>query len=226
MHDEHAPPSSAASLELMTDGGGSREKEGAAACILLARPAKLRLKFAAFLGPCTGNEAEIMAAILGLIVTRGYRQVAAEPSPVIEWTTDSKYLIHMCDRLTCGSPRLDAGTPNRNLWLLWAKLAVDLDIRGRWVRGHDGHRENEACDRACRWLQRRGRVLLADSGEGPIGQAAKQARGESWVLLDGERLFRMTVAANLDDAAVDALQTSVAAFVGGVVALLRASKSD
>ena len=82
-------------IELATDGGGSREGEGAAACILIDRSAKLRLKIACFIGPANGDESEIMAAILGLCTVRALAESESQKLNSVIWTTDSQYLVRM-----------------------------------------------------------------------------------------------------------------------------------
>lgn len=210
------------SWELMTDGGGDRAGEGAAACIVRNRAAKQRFKFAAFVGPCTGNEAEIMGALLGSLVLRALRTHTGQPvenSIVVEWVTDSKYLLHMAERLARAAAPLDDTTPNRALWELWRTLTTGFRFTGCWVRGHDGHRENEACDRACRWLQRKGRKLLAASGEGPIGQAAKQDRGESWILLDLQQLFHGAKQGTLQEPILQTVEAAILSYMQEILSI-------
>ncbi len=185
-------------IELATDGGGSREGEGAAACILIDRSAKLRLKIACFIGPANGDEAEIMAAILGLCTVRALAESESQKLNSVVWTTDSQYLVRMStllkdfERSSAANPSLTSNHPlstdfraNLALWKTWERLVFQVPVLANWTKGHAGHRENEACDKACRWLQQKGKKLLRENGEGPIGQQSKIAKGQSWILVDG-----------------------------------------
>jgi ribonuclease HI len=46
---------------------------------------------------------------------------------------------------------------NRDLWERLLALSKKHQIQWRWVRGHDGHRENERCDELAREAIIRGR---------------------------------------------------------------------
>ena len=94
----------------------------------------------------TNNRMELSAVIAGL-------EALKEPCAVT-LTSDSKYV---CDAITKGWAR----SWKKNGWRkaykkpalnadLWDRLLTLLDIHQvtfRWVRGHQGHPENERCDR-------------------------------------------------------------------------------
>lgn len=94
----------------------------------------------------TNNRMELTAAIMGLSALK-------EPCKVV-LTTDSKYVA---DGITKGW----AASWQKNGWRkadkkpalnpdLWEKLLELInkhDVTINWVKGHDGHPENERCDR-------------------------------------------------------------------------------
>ncbi|MBR2177495.1 MAG: ribonuclease HI [Clostridia bacterium] len=94
----------------------------------------------------TNNRMELMAVIMGL-------KALKEPCRVI-MTSDSQYV---CNGITKGW----AAKWQKNNWIksdktkaknpeLWEELLALLkkhDVEIVWVRGHNGHPENERCDR-------------------------------------------------------------------------------
>ena len=108
----------------------------------------------------TNNRMELMAAIEGLSALR-------EPCEVTLYS-DSRYLV---DAVTLGWARSWQATG----WMrgkaknpdLWERLLSLLDIHRVsfvWVRGHDGHPENERCDALA--------TAAADSFRRPSGDTA------------------------------------------------------
>ena len=93
----------------------------------------------------TNNRMEIMAAIAGL-------EELKEPCAVTLYT-DSQYLRHAVEKKWLAGWRKNgwktaAKKPVKNRDL-WERLQVQLDrhsVTLEWVRGHNGHAENERCD--------------------------------------------------------------------------------
>lgn len=93
----------------------------------------------------TNNRMELMAAIAGLEALR-------YPCSVTLWT-DSKYLA---DSVRLGWAKswrakgwkLKSGEPAKNvdLWIRLLDLLEKHKVDFQWVKGHDGHEENELCD--------------------------------------------------------------------------------
>ncbi len=79
----------------------------------------------------TNNRMEMMAAIEAL--------KALAPSQSVVLHSDSQLLIKT---MTLGWKR----KKNQDLWAELDRLAGVHHITWQWVRGHDGHVENEACD--------------------------------------------------------------------------------
>jgi ribonuclease HI len=88
----------------------------------------------------TNNRMEMMAAIMAL-------EALKKPSTV-DLYTDSKYLQHGVQEWMAGWKK--KGWPdrikNQDLWKRIDSLISLHKVTFHWVRGHDGHLENERCD--------------------------------------------------------------------------------
>ncbi len=95
-------------------------------------------------GDTTNNRMEMMAVIKALEAVKG--------SPKIEIYTDSKYVMHGITEWLEGWKargwKTAAKKPVKNvdLWQEMDALVVQYDITFHWVKGHDGHPENERAD--------------------------------------------------------------------------------
>lgn len=96
----------------------------------------------------TNNRMELMAAIRAL-------EALKKPSTVVLYT-DSRYVM---DGLTKWLPRWKRNgwkttdkkpVKNGELWRTLDEAASRHDVVWRWVRGHDGHLENERADALAR----------------------------------------------------------------------------
>jgi ribonuclease HI len=92
----------------------------------------------------TNNRMELLAAIEGLR--------SLPDGTAVDLHTDSQYLkngmTEWLARWKRNGWRTAARTPVKNvdLWQALDDLARRHTIRWHWVRGHDGHPENERCD--------------------------------------------------------------------------------
>lgn len=93
----------------------------------------------------TNNRMELTAVIRAL-------QALKEPCEVI-LTTDSKYVVDAVEKgWVYGWQKKNwmraPGEPAKNvdLWQVLLPLLKQHKVRFRWVRGHNGHPENERCD--------------------------------------------------------------------------------
>lgn len=98
--------------------------------------------------PTTNNRMELTAAIAALRhLTRPCRVIL---------TTDSQYLVKGMTEWIEGWQRKGwqnskkEPVVNRDLWEALLELAGRHAIEWRWVRGHNGHSENERCDTLAR----------------------------------------------------------------------------
>ncbi|MBT0662956.1 ribonuclease HI [Geobacter pelophilus] len=96
----------------------------------------------------TNNRMELTAAIAGLAALK-------RPCRVVI-TTDSQYLVKGMTEWISGWIRKGwinskkEPVVNRDLWERLLELTGIHTVEWRWVRGHDGHAENERCDELAR----------------------------------------------------------------------------
>ena len=99
-------------------------------------------------GETTNNRMELTAAIEALTSLK-------RPCRVV-LTTDSQYLMKGMTEWIAGWQRKGwvnskkEPVLNRDLWERLLALAKTHRIEWRWVRGHNGHPENERCDELAR----------------------------------------------------------------------------
>ena len=89
----------------------------------------------------TNNRMELLAVVVALesLKTTDY---------LVRITSDSKYVI---DSITKGwvnnwVKKGFSGKKNEDLWRRYLKIASNFQIEYIWVKGHNGHFENERCD--------------------------------------------------------------------------------
>ena len=85
--------------------------------------------------PCTNNRAEMMAAIMAL-------EALKRPCSVILYT-DSLYVKK---GMTIWRLYERKSAKNDDLWWQLARAAAPHKVKWKWVRGHNGHPENERVD--------------------------------------------------------------------------------
>ena len=93
----------------------------------------------------TNNKMELMAAIVALSALK-------KPSRVV-LSTDSQYLMNGITKwvdswirrgwLTTAKKQVK----NKDMWEKLLRLSEKHTIDWKWVKGHDGHPENERCDK-------------------------------------------------------------------------------
>ena len=130
-------------VTIFTDGAcAGNPGPGGWAAILVA--GRHRRELSGYEPSTTNNRMEIMAAIEALRALRG-------PSEV-DLHTDSQYLRNgmstWLERWKRNGWRTADRKPVKNddLWRALDVLAQTHAVRWHWVRGHDGHPENERCD--------------------------------------------------------------------------------
>lgn len=96
----------------------------------------------------TNNRMELLGAITGL-------EALTRPCEVVV-TTDSQYLVKGMTEWLAGWVKKGWRNSkkeevlNRDLWERLLELSQKHSIRWVWVRGHNGHAENERCDELAR----------------------------------------------------------------------------
>lgn len=89
----------------------------------------------------TNNRMELLALIVAL------EQLKTNEHPIVVYS-DSKYVI---DSITQNwvqgwVKKGFKGKKNKDLWLRYLAVSKNLKLRFVWVKGHNGHPENERCD--------------------------------------------------------------------------------
>ncbi len=90
----------------------------------------------------TNNRMELMAVIKGL-------EALKSPNQQVMIFSDSKYVIDSVEKKWVNS-WLQKGfkdKKNKDLWLRYLDVSKLHQIKFTWVRGHNGHPENERCDK-------------------------------------------------------------------------------
>lgn len=137
-------------VTIYTDGAarGNPEGPGGYGTILQFVDTKGTLherEFSAGYKKTTNNRMELMAAIIGL-------EALTKPCEVL-LISDSKYLTdafnaHWIDGWLKKSWKTSTNKPVKNvdLWKRLLKAMESHKVTFEWVKGHDGHPENERCD--------------------------------------------------------------------------------
>ena len=87
----------------------------------------------------TNNQMELLAVIEGLAALK-------EPCDVT-LISDSSYVIKGINEWLDGWKRKNfAKVKNPEMWQRYLDVSKIHKVHGIWVRGHDGHAENEMCD--------------------------------------------------------------------------------
>ncbi len=87
----------------------------------------------------TNNQMELLAVIKGL-------EALKEPCEVT-LVSDSSYVVKGINEWLSGWVKKGfAKVKNPELWAEYLRVSKMHKVKGVWVRGHDGHPENERCD--------------------------------------------------------------------------------
>ncbi len=142
---ERSAEDSMKQVMIVCDGsslGNGRGSPRAAAAALLEFQNQRRL-VGEYLGSATNQQAEIVAACLGL-------ETLKEPCRV-HLISDSKYLV----QTMTGHYRRKA---NPEFWKRLDRASAHHNVTWEWTRGHAGHELQEKCDRAARLIAGSGKV--------------------------------------------------------------------
>lgn len=130
-------------VKIYTDGAcKGNPGPGGYGCIIVRKGKTLELKGGA--KETTNNIMEMTAAIVAL------QQL--EQSSEVELTTDSQYLVKGMTEWITGWARKNwvnaskQPVKNKDLWQELLRLSEHHKIKWIWVRGHNGHPENERAD--------------------------------------------------------------------------------
>ena len=142
---------------IYTDGGCEKNPGGRGGCaaVVFSRATGITREFVKGFASTTNNRMEIMGLIMAF-------QHVSPKSKVLVYS-DSQYLI----KIMTGEwkPSL-----NRDLFDILKELVSSCDVEYKWVKGHNGNRNNERCDELCREIIKTGPFFVdhafeADNGE-------------------------------------------------------------
>ncbi|MFO0832910.1 MAG: ribonuclease HI [Phycisphaerales bacterium] len=132
-------------VELFTDGACSGNPGPGGWAFVLRHPATGKAIERSGAEPdTTNNRMELMAVIEGL-------RALTRPS-LVDLTSDSQYVLNglkewMAQWKKRGWKTADKKpVKNQDLWETLDALRENHEIRFHWIRGHQGHAENERCD--------------------------------------------------------------------------------
>lgn len=129
-------------------------------------------EFSAGFRMTTNNRMELLGAIVAL-------EALKRPSSVL-LTTDSQYVVNGIEKGWAKKWRANGWRRNKKEMALnpdlWDRLLKAVERHGvtfNWVRGHDGHPENERCDVLANTAARTDAVLVDEEFEKKQSQASK-----------------------------------------------------
>ncbi|WP_263833932.1 ribonuclease HI [Sulfurospirillum oryzae] len=126
-------------ISLFCDGSSLGNPGAGGYCAILRFGAVERI-VSGGMANATNNQMELLAVIEGLAALK-------EPCDVT-LISDSSYVIKGINEWLEGWKRKDfAKVKNPELWQRYVEVSKNHKVHGIWVRGHDGHVENEMCDR-------------------------------------------------------------------------------
>ena len=127
-------------IEIYTDGASSGNP-GPGGFGVILRSGKHYKELSAGFRKTTNNRMELLAVISGL-------EAIKTPNQDVTIYSDSKYVIDSIEKrwLQGWVAKGFAGKKNKDLWLRYLAISKMHKIKFVWVRGHNGHPENERCD--------------------------------------------------------------------------------
>jgi ribonuclease HI len=127
-------------IEIYTDGASSGNP-GPGGYGVILRSGQHYKELSAGFRKTTNNRMELLAVITGL-------EAIKSPNQQVTIYSDSKYVIDSIEKrwLQGWVAKGFAGKKNKDLWLRYLTISKMHQIKFVWVRGHNGHPENERCD--------------------------------------------------------------------------------
>jgi ribonuclease HI len=106
----------------------------------------------------TNNRMELMAVIVAL-------EALKIPHSTVTIYTDSQYVVNSVEKkwLFGWEKKNFEGKKNADLWQRFLRAYRCHTVGFKWIRGHDGNRENERCDRLA-VAAAQSKQLLDDTG--------------------------------------------------------------
>ncbi len=145
-------------VEIFTDGSCLRNPGGAGGWAVILRFGSIEKELSGHDPSTTNNRMELMAAIQGL-------EALSRPCKV-RLMSDSRYVINGGSSWIKGWLKRDwkrkqkkvgwVDVLNKELWQRLHAASIPHKIEWIWVRGHNGHAENERCDELAGLAARQG----------------------------------------------------------------------
>ncbi|MES2265937.1 MAG: ribonuclease HI [Bacteroidota bacterium] len=127
-------------IEIYTDGASSGNP-GPGGFGVIMRSGQHYKELSAGFRKTTNNRMELLAVITGL-------EAIKSPNQSVTVFSDSKYVIDAIEKRWVNGwvAKGFAGKKNKDLWMRYLNIAKLHNVKFVWVRGHNGHPENERCD--------------------------------------------------------------------------------
>lgn len=127
-------------IEIFTDGAAKGNPGNGGYGIVLRFNGKIKELSQGF-RLTTNNRMELLAVIVAL------ESLKTNKFPV-RITSDSKYVIDAIEKrwVHAWQQKGFKGKKNPDLWKRYLQVATSFQLTFNWVRGHNGHPENERCD--------------------------------------------------------------------------------
>ena len=144
-------------IQIYTDGACSGNP-GPGGFATILRCGALEKVISAGYAITTNNRMELLAVITGLEAIRWER------ADVTIWS-DSSYVVDAVEKgwVFSWEQKGFAKKANPDLWTRFLAAYRRHNVHFQWIRGHNGHPENERCDRLA-VAASQGKDLLVDSG--------------------------------------------------------------
>jgi ribonuclease HI len=127
-------------IEIYTDGSSSGNP-GPGGYGVILRSGQHYKELSAGFRKTTNNRMELLAVITGL-------EAIKSPNQHVTIFSDSKYVIDAIEKRWVHGwvAKGFKDKKNKDLWLRYLDIAKMHQVKFIWVRGHNGHPENERCD--------------------------------------------------------------------------------
>jgi ribonuclease HI len=127
-------------IEIFTDGSSSGNP-GPGGFGVILRSGQHYKELSGGFRKTTNNRMELLAVITGL-------EAIKSPNQNVTIYSDSKYVIDAIEKRWVHGwvAKGFKDKKNKDLWLRYLTIAKVHNIKFVWVRGHNGHPENERCD--------------------------------------------------------------------------------
>jgi len=127
-------------IEIFTDGAASGNP-GPGGYGVILRSGQHYKELSQGFRKTTNNRMELLAVIKGLEALKSLNQ-----NVII--TSDSKYVIDSIEKRWVHGwvQKGFKDKKNKDLWLRYLEASKHHNVKFNWIRGHNGHPENERCD--------------------------------------------------------------------------------